>query len=138
MAVTEPRPPRRGRVRRERSVTATLGAMLLACELIVVALAALALLGLKDLPPAVALGGGGGLIVLIALAALLLSSSPGAARVGLLLGWLAQLVLVATFAVSIPVGIVGLVFAAIWVYSMIVARRIDRRDVRPTTEEGAP
>ena len=46
--------------------------------------------------------------------------------------------LVATFAVSVPVGVVGLVFAAIWVYSMIVAGRIDRRDARTTTEEGAP
>jgi hypothetical protein len=103
-------------------VTAQLAAMLLATELVVVLLAALALLGLRDLPPAVALGGGGAVIVLTAEAAAL-ASKP----IGIALGWLVQLVLIATFAVSIPVGIVGVLFAAIWVYSMIVARRIDRR-----------
>jgi hypothetical protein len=107
--------------------------MLLATELLVVVLAALALLGLRDLPPAIALGGGGGLIVLIAIAAALSRK-----RIGIVLGWIVQLVLLATFAVSIPVGIVGVVFTAIWVYGMIVGRRIDRREAPPTTQEGAP
>lgn len=136
MAVTGPRPARRSR--RRRSVTATLGAMLLACELVVVILAALALLGLRSVPAAVALGGGGGVVALIAVAALLLSASPRAARIGVVLGWLVQLVLLASFALSVPVGLVGLLFAGIWVYSMIVAGRIDRREAGPTTEEGAP
>jgi hypothetical protein len=123
MAMTIPR-----RARKPRSVVSTLAAMLLATELLVVILAALALLGLKDLPPAIALGGGGGLIVLIAIAAAL-----SANRVGIALGWLVQLVLLATFAVSVPVGIVGVIFAAIWVYGMIVGGRIDRREAPPTT-----
>ena len=96
--------------------------MLLACELVVVLLAALALLGLGGLPAGVALGGGGALVVLIAVAAALATK-----RIGIALGWVVQVVLLATFTVSIPVGVVGLVFAAIWVYSMIVGRRIDRR-----------
>ncbi|RIX28924.1 DUF4233 domain-containing protein [Amnibacterium setariae] len=96
--------------------------MLLATELVVVLLAALALLGLRDLPAPVALGGGGALIVLIAIAAALARR-----RAGIVLGWIVQVVLIATFAVSIPVGLVGLVFAAIWTYSMIVGARIDRR-----------
>jgi hypothetical protein len=120
MAVTAPGPARRAR--RPRTVTAQLAAMLLATELVVVLLAALALLGLQDLPPAVALGGGGALVVLIGIAAAL-ASRP----IGIALGWAVQVVLVATFAVSIVVGVVGVVFAGIWVYSMIVARRIDRR-----------
>lgn len=111
-----------GRERRPRSVTAQLAAMLLATELVVVLLASLALLGLGDLPPAAALGGGGAVIVLIAVAAAL-ARRP----IGIALGWLVQVVLLATFALSIPVGVVGVVFAAIWVYSMIVAGRIDRR-----------
>jgi hypothetical protein len=123
MAVTIPR----GRARKPRSVVSTLAAMLLATELLVVILAALALLGLKGLPPAVALGGGGGLVVLIAIGAALSTN-----RVGIAIGWLVQVVLLASFAVSIPVGIVGVVFAAIWVYGMIVGRRIDRREARPT------
>lgn len=122
MAVTLPR-----RARKPRSVVSTLAAMLLATELLVVLLAALALLGLQDLPPAVALGGGGGLVVLIAIAAALSTK-----RIGIVLGWVVQLVLLATFAVSIPVGIVGVVFTAIWVYGMIVGRRIDRREAPPT------
>jgi hypothetical protein len=96
--------------------------MLLATELVVVLLAALAILGLGDLPAGVALGGGGALIALIAIAAVLASRPLGVA-----LGWVVQVALVAAIVVNIPVGIVGLVFAAIWVYSMIVARRIDRR-----------
>jgi hypothetical protein len=128
MAVTIPR----GRARRPRSVTSTLAAMLLATELLVVLLAALALLGLKDLPPGIALGGGGGLVVLIAIAAALSRK-----RIGIVLGWVVQLVLLATFAVSIAVGIVGVIFTAIWVYGMIVGGRIDRREARPITEEGA-
>jgi hypothetical protein len=96
--------------------------MLLACELVVVLLAALALLGLGGLPAGVSLGGGGALVVLIAVAAALATN-----RIGIALGWAVQVVLLATFAVSIPVGVVGLVFAGIWVYSMIVGRRIDRR-----------
>jgi hypothetical protein len=128
MAVTIPR----GRARRPRSVTSTLAAMLLATELLVVLLAALALLGLKDLPPGIALGGGGGLVVLIAIAAALSRK-----RIGIVLGWVVQLVLLATFAVSVAVGIVGVIFTAIWVYGMIVGGRIDRREARPITEEGA-
>ncbi|MGT2426760.1 DUF4233 domain-containing protein [Amnibacterium kyonggiense] len=120
--MTAPRP-----ARRPRSVVATLAAMLLATELLVVLLAALALLGLKDLPPAVALGGGGALVVVIAVAAAL-ATRPA----GIVLGWAVQVVLLATFAVSIPVGIVGVVFTAIWVYAMIVGRRIDRRDAQPS------
>ena len=123
MAVTLPR-----RARKPRSVVSTLAAMLLATELLVVLLAALALLGLADLPRGVALGGGGGLVVLIAIAAALSTR-----RIGIVLGWIVQAVLLATFAVSIPVGIVGVVFTAIWVYGMIVGRRIDRREARPTT-----
>lgn len=110
------------RARRPRSVTATLAAMLLASELVIVLLAALALFGLGDLPPAAALGGGGAVLLLIVVAAAL-----SRRRVGIVLGWVVQVVLVAAIVVSIPVGVVGLIFAAIWTYSMIVGARIDRR-----------
>lgn len=122
-----------GRTRKPRTVTAQLAAMLLATELLVIVLVALSLLGLRVLPAGAALGGGGGLIVLTGLAAALAST-----RVGLVLGWLVQVALVATFALSIPVGIVGLVFAVIWVYAMIKAGRIDRREANPSSTEGAP
>jgi hypothetical protein len=121
-----------GRTRAQRSVTAQLAAMLLATELLVIVLVALALLGLRVLPVGAALGGGGGLIVLSGVAAALASR-----RVGIVLGWIVQVVLLATFALNIAVGIVGLVFAAIWVYAMIVAGRIDRREAHPSPNEGA-
>lgn len=120
MVVTAARPGRRPR--KARTVTATLAAMMLATELLVVLLVSLALLGLGTLPAAVALGGGGALVVLIAVAAALSSR-----RIGIVLGWIAQVVLLSTFALDFAVGLVGLIFAAIWTYSMIVGRRIDRR-----------
>jgi hypothetical protein len=111
------------RQRRPRSVRATLASIVLAVEFIVVLLAALVVWGLQDLPPAVALGGGGALLVLIVIAAAL-ARSP----VGIALGWLVQLVLLAVGAVQVAVGIVGLLFGAFWLYCMIVGGRIDRRE----------
>ena len=110
------------RQRRPRTVTASLAAIVLACEFLIVVLAALVLLGLRDLPPGIALGGGAALLVLIAAAAAL-STRP----VGIALGWVVQVVLLLTFRLNLAVGVVGLIFVALWVYSMIVGRRIDRR-----------
>jgi hypothetical protein len=114
--------PRGGRTRRPRSVTASLASIVLACELLIVVLASLALLGLGRLPAGTALGGGGALLVLIVIAAAL-ATRP----IGIALGWVVQAVLLATFGVDVVVGVVGLIFVALWVYSMIVGRRIDRR-----------
>lgn len=111
-----------GRVRRPRSVTASLASIVLATEFLVVVLAALVVFGLKALPAPLALGGGGALLVVIAIAAALSRS-----RIGIALGWLVQVVLLAAFAVQVAVGVVGVLFAALWVYCMIVGGRIDRR-----------
>lgn len=108
--------------RRPRSVVASLASITLAVEFIVVVLVALTLFGLRSLPPAVSLGGGGALLLLIAVAAGLART-----RVGIALGWVVQVVLVATIVVDPLVGIVGIVFAALWTYNMIVGRRTDRR-----------
>lgn len=114
---------------------ATLASIVLATEFVVVLLAALVVWGLHDLPPAVALGGGAALLVLIVIAAGLARSA-----VGIALGWLVQLVLLATGAVQVAVGVVGLLFGAFWLYCMIVGGRIDRREAAargPTREERA-
>jgi hypothetical protein len=113
---------RQPRGRRPRSVTASLAQIVLATEFVIVVLAALVLFGLRTLPPAVALGGGGALLLLIAAAAALATRPAGIA-----LGWVVQVVLVLSVAADLAVGIVGLVFAALWTYSIIVGRRIDRR-----------
>jgi len=111
-----------GRGRRPRTVTASLAAIVLATEFLVVVLAALVLFGLGTLPPGLALGGGGAVLVLIGVAAALAGS-----RTGIALGWLVQIVLIASIALDVAVGIVGLVFAGLWAYSIVVGRRIDRR-----------
>jgi hypothetical protein len=110
------------RQRRPRSVTSSLASIVLAVEFLIVVLASLVLFGLRDLPPAIALGGGGALLVLIAIAAAL-ASRP----VGIALGWVVQALLLLSGFQNPAVGIVALIFVALWVYSMIVARRIDRR-----------
>lgn len=115
-------PGRTPRVRRPRTVVASLAAIVLAVEVLVVFLAALVLFGQRTLPPAVALGGGGALLVLILIAAALSRK-----RVGIALGWIVQAVLVVTIAVDVAVGIVGILFAALWVYCIIMGTRIDRR-----------
>jgi hypothetical protein len=118
--VTAGRPARQ---RRPRSVRATLASIVLAIEFVVVLLAALVVWGLRDLPPAAALGGGAGLLVVIVIAAALARST-----VGIALGWLVQVVLLAAGAVQPAVGVVGLLFGAFWLYCMIVGGRIDRRE----------
>jgi Protein of unknown function (DUF4233) len=111
-----------GRARRPRSVTSSLASIVLAVEFLVVVLSALVVFGLGDLSAAVALGGGGALLVLIAAAAAL-----SRRRVGIVLGWIVQVLLVAAGRLELAVGLVGLLFAALWVYCMIVGGRVDRR-----------
>ncbi|HEY8319082.1 MAG TPA: DUF4233 domain-containing protein [Amnibacterium sp.] len=120
------------RVRRPRTLTASLAAIVLATEFLVVVLAALVVFGLKSLPAPVALGGGAALLVVMAIAAALSRS-----RVGIALGWLVQLVLIAAFVVQPAVGVVGLFFGALWTYCMIIGGRIDRRTTNQS-ERTAP
>jgi hypothetical protein len=116
-----------GRARRPRSVTSSLASIVLAVEFVVVALAALVVLGLHDLPAPLALGGGAAVLLLIALSGALSRS-----RAGIALGWIVQAVLVAAAAVQPAVGVVGLLFLALWLYCMIVGGRIDRRAAEAT------
>jgi len=120
------------RVRRPRTLTASLAAIVLATEFLVVVLAALVVFGLKSLPAPVALGGGAALLVVLAVAAALART-----RVGIALGWLVQVVLIAAFVVQPAVGVVGLFFGALWTYCMIIGGRIDRRTAKQT-ERTAP
>lgn len=115
--------PSAGRPRRPRSVRSTLASIVLTFEFVVVALAALVVFGLRDLPPLAALGGGAVLLVLIVAAAALSRST-----LGIALGWLVQAALIAAAVVQLAVGVVGLIFGALWLYCMIVGGRIDRRE----------
>ncbi|MGO4593998.1 DUF4233 domain-containing protein [Leifsonia sp. 2TAF2] len=116
-------PERASRPRRQRSLRELLGSIVLGFELLVVFLGALVLFGLHALPAAVALGGGAGLIVLMILAIALLRNT-----VGVVLGWIVQLVLVAAGLLVPAFFIVGAIFTAMWAYCMIAAARIDRNN----------
>jgi len=110
------------RQRRARSAQESLGAIVLGFEVIVVFLGALVVFGLHALPAAQALGGGAVVIVLM-----LVAIPPLRYRVGYWLGWLVQLVVVASGFVVGMLFIVGAIFTAIWAYAMITGARLDRR-----------
>nr|WP_281363874.1 DUF4233 domain-containing protein [Leifsonia soli] len=100
-----------------------LGSIVLGFELLVVFLGALVLFGLGSLPAAVALGGGAALIVLMIVAIGLLRNT-----VGVVLGWIVQVVIVAAGLLVPAFFIVGAIFTAMWAYCMIAAARIDRNN----------
>ncbi len=111
------------RPRRQRSLRELLGSIVLGFELLVVFLGALVLFGLHALPAWVALGGGAALIVLTIVAIGLLRNT-----VGVVLGWIVQLVVVAAGFLVPAFFIVGAIFTAMWAYCMIAAARIDRNN----------
>ena len=84
---------------------------------------AFVLFGLGSLPAAVALGGGAALIVLMIVAIGLLRNT-----VGVVLGWIVQVVIVAAGLLVPAFFIVGAIFTAMWAYCMIAAARIDRNN----------
>jgi hypothetical protein len=115
-------PPRR---RRQRSAQESLASIILGFEVIVVFLGALVVFGLHALPPAPALIGGGIIIVLMLLAIPLLRF-----RIGYWIGWLVQLIVVASGLLVGMLFIVGALFTAIWVYAMVTGARLDRGTAR--------
>lgn len=122
--MTDARAPR---ARRPRGAQASLAAIVLGLEFVVVPLAALVVFGLHhDISPVVAFGGGGALLALILVALTLTSRS----RAGIALGWVVQVLLIAAAFVDLAIGIVGVVFLGFWLYCMIVGARLDRRNAR--------
>ena len=119
-----------GKPRRQRSLRETLGSIVLGFELLVIFLGALVVFGLKVLPAPVALGGGA-LLVVLAIAAIGLLRS----TVGVVLGWLVQLIVVAAGFLNPAFFIVGAIFTAMWAYCMIAAARIDRNTDRTNRTE---
>ncbi len=105
-----------------RSVRQSLGSIVLAFEVIVVFLAALVAFGLKAQPGPVALIGGGAICLALVITLGLLRF-----KWGFVLGWVLQGVIVAT-GIFVPVmWLIGLIFAGMWVYCMVVGGRIDRQ-----------
>lgn len=106
--------------RRYRTITEQLGSILLAFELIVVALCGLAIFGLRVLPPELALGGAAVFVVLMLVGIRVLRYPWGKWFVLAL-----QIALVAAGFVHGSMFVVGGMFLAIWVYCMVRGGKID-------------
>lgn len=125
------------RARRTRSLTESLLSIVLGLEAVLVFFIALTVYGLHALAPAPAFGGGAALVVLLALATRVVRYSWG-----VWVGWLLQLVLLATGLLLPVLYIVAIVFVAIWVFCFVRGRQIDHQNANrisehPPTEEKA-
>lgn len=120
--------PAQGPAPAPRSVRRSLASIVLGFEVIVVFLAALVIWGLAPtengtfgFPPWVSLAAGGVVILgLIATIGLLRYSWAFA------LGWVLQVLILATGFVNPAMWFVGLIFGGLWWYCMVVGARIDR------------
>ena len=97
-------------------------------EVIVFGLAIPVMIMISNVPAAAAAAFGGGAAVLAILAAGLRS------RVGYILGWAAQLAGLALGFLTSTMFIVGALFAAVWVLSFVLGKRLDSR---PETSQRA-
>ena len=113
--------PAAGVPRRRSGATRSLGSIVLGFQIIVVGLGTLAAFGLKVVEPVVAFVGGGIIIVGMIISILLLKN-----RVGIVLGWIMQvLVALTTFLVPL-MGIVSLMFGGMWGYAMVKGQQLDK------------
>jgi hypothetical protein len=93
---------------------------LLIFEVIVFGLAIPGMILVSDVPPAAAAGSAGAAALLALLAAALLRS-----RVGYILGWVVQCVGLALGFLNTTMFLVGALFAAVWVMSFVMGKRLD-------------
>jgi hypothetical protein len=119
----------RGRARRERGVTESLLSIVLVLEAAVMFFATLAIRGLTDIPDGLVLAAGFGFLLLLVLTALVQRFAWGVA-----LGGVLQVVLVATGFLHPFMYLIGGVFAGLWVWCLVRARRIE--ESRRTAAEG--
>jgi membrane protein YdbS with pleckstrin-like domain len=105
------------------SVRRSLASIVLGFELIVVFLATLVIFGLSDLPAWVTLGGGALLCAIMVVVLGLLRYNWAYA-----IGWVIQVIIVATGFLNPAMFFVGALFAGMWAYCMITGSRIDRRN----------
>jgi hypothetical protein len=111
---------RPGRMRRERGVTETLLSVVLALEAVILIFAGLTLIGFGSYPLGMILGGTG-----VAIAIFLLVSQLQRWTWGVVLGGVLQVVLVATGFLHGFMFVIGAVFAGLWVWCLVRARRIE-------------
>jgi hypothetical protein len=99
-------------------------------EVIVFGLAIPVMISISSVPAAAAAGFGGAAALLAILAAGLLRSG-----VGYVLGWIAQLAGIALGLLTTTMFVVGAIFAAVWVLSFALGKRLDSR--METSPEGS-
>ena len=120
--MTDQRPARQPRARRQRSVTEMLLSIVLALEAILVFFVTLVVYGLKSLEPALAFGGGAALILALFLTSDILGR-PG----GIWVGWALQVVLLATGFLVPLMFFIAACFVAIWIFCFVRGRQIDHQ-----------
>lgn len=113
----------RVRAPRERSTKRLFATTTLACEALLVFFATLVAYGIEPIPERHTsyLVAGGVLILLCLLTAGMLRS-----RVGYWVGWVLQLVLVASGVVVPIMFVIGVAFAVIWFFALRIGGRVDR------------
>ena len=110
-------------------MTETLLSIVLMLEAVVLFFATLAFNGLSGIPDGIVLGVGGGLMVLFAVVAFV-QRYPW----GVVLGGILQVVLIATGVAHGFMFVIGAVFAGLWVWCLVRARRIE--ELRRSAAEG--
>jgi hypothetical protein len=113
---------RRTRVRRERSTSESLLSIALLLEAIMVFFVVMVAYGLKVLPVGVVFGGGALLVLLLLVAGRLAGRA-----IGVWLGWVLQVALIALGILLPLMYFIGAIFSAIFIYCFITGRRLDRR-----------
>jgi hypothetical protein len=113
---------RRTRVRRERSASESLLSIALLLEAIMVFFVVMVAYGLKVLPVGVVFGGGALLVLLLLVAGRLAGRA-----IGVWLGWVLQVALIALGILLPLMYFIGAIFSAIFIYCFITGRRLDRR-----------
>lgn len=114
--------PGSGNVRqsRPRSLVESLGAIVLIFESVVMFLGALAIFGLKALPPEQALGGGAVLVI-----ALFVTAGVLRWRWGIVVGSVLQVAVMVTGIFVPAMWFVGGVFAILWSYAIYTGIKLD-------------
>lgn len=108
------------RVRRERGVTESLLSIVLVLEAAIMFFATLAIRGLSDIPEHIVLLGGAGFLVLLVVVAMLQRY-----RWAVVLGAVLQVAFVALGFLHPFMFLIGGVFAGLWVWCLVRARRIE-------------
>ncbi len=129
---TSPATGRPRRARRERGVTETLLSIVLVLEAAVLFFATLAINGLTDIPTGTVIGGGVAAIVVFVVVAMLQRFAAG-----VVLGGVLQVVLIASGFLVGAMFVVGAVFAGLWVWCLVRARRIEESRRSAAEGEGA-